>query len=417
MSAFFHELADAVRARVPRRWATPAGLPTLSPERVFAALCAAAEHPLVDDAGPHVRYRAWVDGVATPIGERLPRPSDGTVRGWLDRVEAAPGELGVIVNDFQAADATNWALARGIVAPLLAALGPRALPVGGTSFDAFVGRYGRTAFGLHKDDQDVLTLVVEGRKRFHVWPFEAFADAPGVTPRHRLGNHRLGESDLAPGAPAPIVLEGGPGDVLFWPAEYWHVAVPVDGEPAVTVGIGLFRPSDPLRFLGDAVRMAEDAGATIVLDPAHVGVSGDVGADLEAVWQGVLATLTRPEVRAQALELLLGWASSYGQAAVPVVDPAPSTGAWRLAPHATLAWYREGDDLVLGVAGTVLRLPWSPALPALFTRILDGRPLSGAEARSYAGEREVDGVRHTMEPEVVEGILGLLAEAGVVEAG
>lgn len=293
------------------------------------------------------------------------------------------------------------------MAPLLRALG--SLPVGGTSFDAFIGRYGRTAFGLHKDDQDVVTVVVEGRKRFHVWPFDAF-DAP---PHLRLKNHRLGDADLAPDAPAPIVLEGGPGDVLFWPAECWHVAVPVDGEPAVTVGIGLFRPSDPLRFLGEAVRLAGDIP---LLSPAHLGFSGDVGADIDAVWKGVLDWLARPEIRAQAQELLLGWASALGQAAVPAVV-APTEGPWKLASNATIAWFREGDELVLGVAGTVLRLPWSPALPALFTRVLDGRPLSEAEARSFARTWREDGNTYELEVEVVEGLLGMLAEAGVVEAG
>jgi hypothetical protein len=79
---------------------------------------------------------------------------------------------GVVINDLQAASLGAWRRAQALLGAIHDSLG---VPPAGASFEFFAGAYRRGAFGVHKDDQDVITFVTEGRKRFRLWPYERFA--------------------------------------------------------------------------------------------------------------------------------------------------------------------------------------------------------------------------------------------------
>lgn len=405
--AFHDALAAAVRARTPSVWRA-ADLDRLDPDLLFAAVCEAVAGPQ-DRAS--ARPRIYQDGSACEpiLPDLLPNAADGSFAGWLDRVERTRGDTALIVNDFQAASLEMWRAARRVMSPLAEAIG---VPAAGASWDLFSGRYARTAFGVHKDDQDVITLVVEGHKRFHLWPFEALAHLPGVTPGLRLRGHGLGDpADL----PAPLVLDAAPGDVLYWPAEWWHVAVAADDTLVTTVGIGLFRPTDPLRLVAEAVAAAGEG-----LPPAPLPAlppSGDLTAAADQLWDDILAWLATPALRAEARPLLLGWASALGFAALPSLpDAAPFTGG-TIRRAGPLVWTRaDPETLSLGVSGRVIPLPWHPALPELLQALYEDRALSVADVRHQltTPRREGD-VEHTCDPDVADTLVGLLvAMEGVV---
>jgi ribosomal protein L16 Arg81 hydroxylase len=84
----------------------------------------------------------------------------------------------------------------------------------------FFGNYDKTPQGIHKDPVDIFLFVIEGRKKMYLWPEEFFHE----------GDHdaRL-DSDFAVLRRDAIVLEGEPGDVIYWPSGYWHVGESVGG--------------------------------------------------------------------------------------------------------------------------------------------------------------------------------------------
>jgi hypothetical protein len=182
-----------------------------------------------------------------------------------------------VVNDVQAATPAAWRFARRLLAGLRGA----EAAAHGASVDAFAGAYRRGAFGVHKDDQDVVTIVLEGRKRFRLWPYARFADRPEVPAGSELAQVGL---TLAAGEepPARLGVEGQPGDVFYWPAEWWHVAES-DGDLCATLGVGLFRtprpaPADPERAEEHAVAHAAAFGCHLAPPPAGAPLRLDVPA-------------------------------------------------------------------------------------------------------------------------------------------
>jgi len=199
------------------------------------------------------------------------------------------------------------------------------VPPAGASFEVFAGAYRRGAFGVHKDDQDVITFVTEGRKRFRLWPYERFAGRAEVPAGSQLKQVGL---TLAAGEEldGSIVVEGEPGDVFFWPAEWWHVAES-DGEMCTSVGVGLFRCKPP-----------------VIAD----------------------------EERREELELAAASALGCKMTPPPREDPVPD-GRLRLA--GCVPWRKSGEDTVVwAVGGEAFRYPAAPAIVALLERVTGGAP-------------------------------------------
>lgn len=104
----------------------------------------------------------------------------------------------------------------------------------------FLGNYARTPFGVHKDSQHVITFVISGRKRMLLWPVKEFAARPEVPPApalKQLGLFGFSTSEFARSKKRAIVLDCGPGDLMYWPPQYWHCADATPGT-AMTVTVG-----------------------------------------------------------------------------------------------------------------------------------------------------------------------------------
>ena len=140
---------------------------------------------------------------------------------------------------------------------------PIGMPAGGANLTLIAGDYRLTPFGLHKDEADILTFVVRGRKRLLLWPFEDLCGALGAPDASRAAPFVAPtDFDLSPWRSRAVVLEGTAGDVLAWPREWWHVAE--DGADApVTLALGLVRTADPLRFVARAASDRWRAGSGV----------------------------------------------------------------------------------------------------------------------------------------------------------
>jgi len=84
-----------------------------------------------------------------------------------------------------------------------------------------------------------------------VWPFEYFADpnrnpyASGETENAPTGDYRDFLDDA-------IELRGEPGDILYWPSTYWHIALG-DGKPHMTFNVSPYFATRVSGFLDKLV--------------------------------------------------------------------------------------------------------------------------------------------------------------------
>jgi hypothetical protein len=157
--------------------------------------------------------------------------------GRLFRKEA----FGWMVTQMQAVEPALWDRLAAFLQDGREALG---LPVARSFLDLFYGNYGSGFTGLHKDTQEILAFVVRGEKRMLAWPFDYFlGEVKGLSAGHRYFNKRL-SIDYRKYRKDAIVLDARAGDILYWPADHWHVAEPLGGFSAM-VSLGLFVPDIP----------------------------------------------------------------------------------------------------------------------------------------------------------------------------
>jgi 50S ribosomal protein L16 3-hydroxylase len=95
--------------------------------------------------------------------------------------------------------------------------------------DAYFGRYTATPFGVHLDGASNFTFGIDGYKTLYLWEPEFFeANMKGA-----------GVHDYQPFVPRATKLTVGPGELIYWPGRYYHIAVP-DGVFSVTVNFAFY---------------------------------------------------------------------------------------------------------------------------------------------------------------------------------
>lgn len=92
----------------------------------------------------------------------------------------------------------------------------------------FVGNYEQTPFGIHQDPANIFDFIIGGGKRIYLWPEEYF----------RNSFDRVRDSDFAKLRRDATILEGEPGDVLYWPGRYWHTGESL-GDLSISVSLAL----------------------------------------------------------------------------------------------------------------------------------------------------------------------------------
>ena len=164
--------------------------------------------------------------------EFLPRAEDGSFRNYGERVAGAAARTFMLsLHCLERSAGDLWLKAHDFLCGLATHLGgsPNRLTIGSFASNAPV-----TPFGVHTDMTSNFTFVLEGRKRVRVWPRESLEQHfPGLGRRARPG--LLDYSDHLEDS---LVLEGGPGDMLFWPDSWWHIAEG-DGTFSATLVLGI----------------------------------------------------------------------------------------------------------------------------------------------------------------------------------
>nr|WP_306414591.1 cupin domain-containing protein [Corallococcus carmarthensis] len=203
--------------------------------------------PPVKQRGGHVRL--FVEGRQIGPTEQLKfLPRGDGLSGYMKELNATfdGARVGIILNDVELYNARLGVLLRKLLAPLISRVG---IPARNVESTIFAGDYDVTPFGIHKDDSaDVLTLVIEGRKRMLVWPEAYFDEHPERLQQLQAGNEAipLFEKDAT-------VLLAEPGDIMYWPGSAYHVATSTGGVVA-TCAIGFWHKANLSEMISELVK-------------------------------------------------------------------------------------------------------------------------------------------------------------------
>ena len=303
----------------------------------------------------------------------VPRAEDPTFEAWLSRLAAEHGEREW---GFNLSNPQAWSgpVFRRLLSFLDRLYRKTGFARGGAVPDLFFMNHARSFFGLHKDAQDVITFVISGTRRYLLWPFDAFAAEAGLAADAGLAPSRLPDVDWTRHRERAVVVEAEAGDVLYWPAEWWHAGEST-GAPGLTIAVGIVHFANPLRHVA---RAAEAIGQLVAKETAPLpapdgsGFEATVDADLD--WtrrlasDDALAEELRRDVRA--------WVTRAGLPKIPAVRaglPVPRDGdTVTLTSRSALAFRRENGVIRCWAAGRDLVVPERAGLVAMLERLTSG---------------------------------------------
>ncbi|PTL79244.1 hypothetical protein DAT35_34110 [Vitiosangium sp. GDMCC 1.1324] len=319
-----------------------------STEEIFAAAVEASARSLRDEYPPMSVVRFFVEHEDSPDGmpyyslifpltkKHLPLPEDRSANDYVERVTRNLGgkRFGLVLNRAQCHHWGHWLQMRSFLSGFHEAVG---VPLGLSDSCVFFGNYLYTPFGVHKDDLHIFYFVVEGQKTMSMWPFELLSGREEV-PKDPGFIHRPGAIALRDKADEKQVLAqattlvGRAGDLMYWPASYWHRAEPSQGL-AISASLGVnFQPPE---FAGRApkgqwpgrLRHTELPGSGAWRVPASVRKS-------------IQQRTRREELLAAEREQLSDW-TRYLTAGALLGSPPEATGEAPLTPK---EWIRTSPQ-------------------------------------------------------------------------
>lgn len=408
---FLDDHFDAKPAVIPNA-------PRLATEaEVFDLLCALPDHPW-PKTDNMFRFYDGRHAVDDPF-RCLPRASDRSFDGYAERAArelSRSGEFCLVVNKVCELSPLLWERARRFLAPLFARVG---FAPGPTNTQLFLSNCRYTPFGVHKDFASVFSTVVRGPKRMLVWPYEALAPHvgdPDVDLRYE--GHELDGLDPEDARASATLLHGETGDLLYWPASYWHVS-PADERGPLSLTFNVSVASTQPRHVFNA--LTEHLMRRGVVRPPAVPTPRDPGGQttLPAPIQAIEGALRGMIDRGELAEILAeGWmehVSAYGFVERPRRRDVELLPTLRLRgePSFPVLWRRRGDgSLVICANGQTIYFEADRGVLELIATLNAGETFSVAElaARVQAAEggRGWDGA-------TVEAFLGELVAWRAIE--
>ncbi|WP_141593041.1 cupin domain-containing protein [Myxococcus sp. AB056] len=165
-------------------------------------------------------------GQPVQLGPWLPRDTDGSLDGYDSRLADALGtrRYALIISLLHSHGFGLWSRERAFFSDLWRRVG---LPLSGGITTLFHGNYEHSPVGVHLDRFTTFLFAIRGRKRMRFW-----ARRPWSMPVTTL-------VDYAPYLAKSFTAEVGPGDILYWPASYYHVGESASRDVATSVNVGI----------------------------------------------------------------------------------------------------------------------------------------------------------------------------------
>lgn len=386
----------------------PAGLPLASADQVFASLVAASEHWTGANRTFIPEFFVEHAQLLTDVHRLLPIKADGSVKGWTARVTSLLGgrRFGFVVDDYHVHDALVWRRVREFVRGLYAITG---LPGEDVKATLFLGNYARTPFGLHRGRSDNFMFAVDGLKRIRAWPDAFFRGKPDLT-------NRL---DYEPYNGDSVLLDARPGEIIYWPASYWHIGEDADG-PSIAISLALFMEPQPGADLAQTIEQEIATRSAGHRRGRRVGAEGalpDVSRDLRALRRIAQGPSLQRALAADRLNRVTGAGFSRVPPAA-ALRPLGDDEIVRGDADCPVRWNRVGDDIVCSASGHAFALPAHPRLPALLRRLGSPAPIRvGDVVARYSGTARRGGVEFIASGREVRTLLERLLSLRAITAG
>jgi hypothetical protein len=321
-------------------------------ERELLATYQRAADPTKDNKNV-IFYGAAEDGRFSNVAgvkaiQFLPRQSDSSFQVYQGRLRAAgvasfSAHLRYCMMEYSDA---SFRTARALLSPVFSRTG---YPPGSWNLDCYAGRYRETVFGVHRDGEDQFYMTPIGQKRLLLWSPQEWTSVPDYNQyRYCWQNHPV----------PPRVYEVGPRDVLYWPAEWYHIGESPSFALSVQVNMR-YLPIVPdyrklLPDLESRIRalMAEDAQSQPAAGELYNAGSlfADVGPALEDF-------LLQERLRWRSV----GYASRHDSAdrvvpqTLPFSSMAVSSRPFSLSRECPLHWGRlNSGDVVIACNGATI---------------------------------------------------------------
>lgn len=333
--------------------------------------------------------------------EYLPLASDGSMEGYHERVsQLVPGQssYGLVMNQVNLLPFFDTLGLRGFLRGLLELVG---LPAGGIKPTFFLGNYPTTPFSVHIDTASVLAFPIIGRRRMRLWTREYVREHPEVECSKSYDDH-LEDS---------ILLEGAPGDVLYWTSNHYHTGES-QGEFFASLNVGLYRDGLPLQELLEELGPKLLPETKVSQYPIDVADRQASAARIPRSFQETIAALRQvvnsPELEAAAEKLWMARVSSDGVASGRS-DKKTSCGADdRLQgdPQNPILWSEVDGKLRLATNGLVHTIRSSAQIVALVQQLNSGELLRvGDLTERFSDEEQVS-------PRAINAIISLFLQRG-----
>jgi 50S ribosomal protein L16 3-hydroxylase len=415
MSAEFVLPSDFWSHFVAHRWGKspfvikkPFARPLATDQEVFLAIRHAADQ--FRASGSNVRIRFYMeDGFSVRPEPYLPDRSDRSAAAYAARVTGKmSGQcFGLILNGFQAYDTELWRRMREFLRGLLTEISSQPMVEG----VLFFGNYDKTPRGIHKDPVDIFLFVIEGRKKMYLWPEEFFQD--GEDHDARL------DSDFAILRRDAVILEGEPGDVIYWPSSYWHVGEAVGGlSVSLSLALKPLQPSSEIlehlkQYIEESVSASLDGG-NFPTTPTQLEESVEMISKVTKLAIKALQKASRDADFAQAIQV--SWLDRLtGSGSDPVPAPLPvkalaDDAFVQGSPEYPILWIPVADhQLACSANGHAFTIPADPKTIELLKRLNSGETVQVKSLiEEHTGMTQCDDVNFNTLPEGIHTLLSKL---------
>ncbi|PGM47115.1 cupin-like domain-containing protein [Bacillus thuringiensis] len=207
------------------------------------------EEPIVNEedifnamllSGNDGNKRLWINNkLINNVKSYLPFSEDKNIDNYIQRISGTSSQDEVTYSQvgMQNYMPIVWENIKGWVKRIISKVG---LPTNTVDIDIFLGRYSSTPIGIHTDQASTFMHVVHGTKRMLVWPPDYFKNKNVKIIGSEL-RKTIVDCNINDYIQDAIVLEGTPGDTLYWPSDYWHVGISDNPQDLIVVlNIGFF---------------------------------------------------------------------------------------------------------------------------------------------------------------------------------
>lgn len=199
-------------------------VPLATPSEAFQALitmCDAYRAGEPEPTSENLRLAVQHRKLEADVHRHLPSAEDGSGADYAARLERDlhSRTFFIYARDIQVFSPLLWDRARDVLAALFDRIG---IPAGHVELELFFGRYEFTTGGIHRESCSNLHCVLDGHKRMHIWPKDAWTDSSAMNKGEAYAGY-LDATDIGRHIAGATTLDGRSGDILYWPAEAWHV--------------------------------------------------------------------------------------------------------------------------------------------------------------------------------------------------